>query len=65
MSEKRTRSPSPDQSRMTRVNQHGYKFTKPLTTQEECDRVLPSLQAKKLTKGIMTVESAFAEFADK
>ena len=44
---------------------HGYKFTKPLTTQEECDRVLHSIQAKKPTKVIVTVESAFAEFTDK
>ena len=44
---------------------HGYKFTKPLTTQEECDRVLHSIQANKPTKVIVTVESAFAEFADK
>ena len=43
---------------------HGYKFTKPLTTQE-CDRVLHSIQAKKPTKVIVTVESAFAEFDDK
>ena len=40
-------------------------FTKPLTTQEECDRVLHSIQAKKPPKVIVTVESAFAEFADK
>ena len=44
---------------------HGYKFTKPLTTQEECDRVLHSIQAKKPSKVIVTVESAFAEFDDK
>ena len=36
-----------------------------LTTQEECDRVLHSIQANKPTKVIVTVESAFAEFADK
>ena len=44
---------------------HGYKFTKPLTTQEECDRVLHSIQAKKPSKVTVTVESAFAEFDDK
>ena len=66
MSEKRIRSPSPDRSKMTTVNRrkHGYRFTKPLT-QEECDRVLHSIQAKKPTKVIVTVKSAFAEFADK
>ena len=50
---------------MASVNRrkHGYKFTKPLTTQE-CDRVLHSIQAKKPTKVIVTVEIAFAEFAD-
>ena len=67
MSEKRTRSPSSDRSRVTRVNRrkHGYKFTKPLTTQEECDRVLHSIQAKKPTKVIVTVENAFAKFPDR
>ena len=43
---------------------HGYKFTKPLSTQDECDRVLHSIQPKKPTKVIVTVESAFAEFDD-
>ena len=42
---------------------HGYKFTKPLAMQE-CDRALHSIQVKKPTKVIVTVESAFAEFAD-
>ena len=31
---------------------------------QECDRVLHSVQVKKPTKVIVTVESAFAEFAD-
>ena len=44
---------------------HGYKFTKPLTTQEECDRVLHSIEAKKPSKVIVTVESAYAEFPDR
>ena len=67
MSGKRTRSPSPDPPKVTRVSRrkHGYKFTKPLATQEECDRVLHSIQAKKPSKVIVTVESAFAEFPDR
>ena len=67
MSGKRTRSPSPDAPKVTRVSRrkHGYKFTKHWATQEECDRVLHSIQAKKPSKVIVTVESAFAEFPDR
>ena len=43
---------------------HGYKFTKPLMTQE-CDQVRHYLQAKKLAKVRVTAESAFAEFPKK
>ena len=31
---------------------------------DECDRILHSIQSKKPTKIIVTVESAFAEFDD-
>ena len=67
MSEKRTRTPLPDPPKVTRVSRrkHGYKFTKPLATQEEYDRVLHSIQAKKPSNVIVTVESAFAEFDDR